>query len=133
MYLKFQGIPTDKDLQTYPSVHLTSPQEWDPSVLDYVHPKDNVEPSSTYDPTGKFQVDPTLDEFDEHINKFLSSTPQIASTHNLLVNKHTTLWGGTINFFPIKRHLKSWDSEGRFPHDPGGTIICQLIKYLKSS
>ena len=42
MYLKFQGIPTDKDLQTYPSVHLTSPQEWDPSVLDYVHPKDNL-------------------------------------------------------------------------------------------
>ena len=38
MYLKFQRIPTDKDLQTYPSVNLTSPQEWDPSVLDYVHP-----------------------------------------------------------------------------------------------
>ena len=39
MYLKFQGIPTDKDVQTYSAVHLTSPQEWDP--LDYVHPKDN--------------------------------------------------------------------------------------------
>ena len=38
MYLKFQDIPTDKDLLTYPSVHLTSPQEWDPSVLDYVYP-----------------------------------------------------------------------------------------------
>ena len=37
MYLKFQGIPTDKDLPTYPSVHLTSPQEWNPSVLDYEH------------------------------------------------------------------------------------------------
>ena len=49
MSLKFQGIPTDKDLQTYPSVHLTSPQKWDPSVLDYVHPKDNGEPKSTYD------------------------------------------------------------------------------------
>ena len=35
MYLKFQGIPTDNDIQTYPSVLLTSPQEWDPSVLDY--------------------------------------------------------------------------------------------------
>ena len=29
MYLKFHGISTDKDLQTYPSVHLTSTQEWD--------------------------------------------------------------------------------------------------------
>ena len=35
MYLELQGVPTDKDLQTYPSVHLTSPHEWDPSVLDY--------------------------------------------------------------------------------------------------
>ena len=54
MHLKFHGIPTDKDLQTYPSVHLTSPQEWDPSVLDYVHPKDNGEPNSTYDSIEKF-------------------------------------------------------------------------------
>ena len=109
MYLKFQGIPTDKDLQTYPSVHLTSPQEWDPSVLDYGHPKDNGEPSSTYDSTENFQVHTTFDEFDDYINKLLSITPQISSTHNLLVNKHTTLWGGTVDFFPMKRHLKSWD------------------------
>ena len=27
IYLKFQSIPTDKDLQTYPSVHLTSHPE----------------------------------------------------------------------------------------------------------
>ena len=39
MYLELQGIPTDKDLQTYPSVHLTSPHEWDPSILDYEHPE----------------------------------------------------------------------------------------------
>ena len=131
MYLKFQGIPTGMDLQTYPSVHLTSPQEWDPSVLDYVHPKDNGEPNSTYDSTEKFVVDPTFDEFDDYINKSLSITSQISSTHNLLVNIHITLWGGTVDFFPIKRHLKIWNPEDRFPHDPGGRIICQLIKYLK--
>ena len=39
MYLQLQGIPTDQDLQNYPSVHLTSPHEWDPSVLDYEHPE----------------------------------------------------------------------------------------------
>ena len=131
MYLKFQGIPTDMDLQTYPSVHLTSPQEWDPSVLDYVHPKDNGEPNLTYDSIEKFQVDPTFDEFDDYINKLLSITPQFSSTHNILVNKHNTLWGGTVNFFPMKRHLKSWDSQSRFPHDLGGSIFCQLIKYLQ--
>ena len=131
MHLKFQGIPTDKDLQTYPSVHVTSPQQWDPSVLDYVHPKDNGEPNSTYDSTKIFQVDPAFDEFDDYINKLLSITCQISSTHNLLVNKHTTLWGGTVHFFLKKRHLKCWNSESRFPHDPCGSIICQLIKYLQ--
>ena len=39
MYLQLQSIPTDQDLQNYPSVHLTSPHEWDPSVLDYEHPQ----------------------------------------------------------------------------------------------
>ena len=38
-----------------------------------------------------FQVNPIFDEFDDYINKLLSITPQISSTHNLLVNKHTTL------------------------------------------
>ena len=130
MYLKFQGIPTYMDLQTYPSFHLTSPQQWDPSVLDYVHPKDNGEPNSTYDSTEKFPVDPIFDEFDDYVNKLLSITPRISSTHNLLVNKHTTLWGGTVDFFPMKRHVKIWNPEDKFPHDPAGGIICQLIKYL---
>ena len=44
MYLELQGIPTDKDLQTYPSVHLTNPHEWDPCVLDYEHPENIGEP-----------------------------------------------------------------------------------------
>ena len=69
MYLKFQGIPTDMDLQTYPSVHLTSPEECNPSVLDYVHPRDNAEPNSTYDLIEKFQFNPNFDEFDDYINK----------------------------------------------------------------
>ena len=38
MYLSILGKPTDKDLERYPAVHLTGPQESDPSVLDYTHP-----------------------------------------------------------------------------------------------
>ena len=88
IYLTFQGIPTDKDLQTYPSVHLTSTQQWDPSVLDYGHPKDNGEPNSTYDSIEKFQVDPIFDEFDDYINILLTITPPMSPTHNLVVDKH---------------------------------------------
>ena len=47
MYLQLQGIPTDQDLQNYPSVHLTSPHGWDPSVFDYEHPENNGEPDWT--------------------------------------------------------------------------------------
>ena len=80
MDLKFQGIPTDKDLQTYRSVHLTSPEQWDPSVLEYVHPKDSGEPNSTYDSTEKFQVDPTFDGFDDYQQITFNYTPNFINS-----------------------------------------------------
>ena len=61
MYLELQGIPTDKDLQTYPSVHLTCPHEWDPSILDYEHPENTGEPDWTIDPNKNFQFDSNFD------------------------------------------------------------------------
>ena len=62
MYLELQGIPIDKDLQTYPSVHLTSPHEWDPSVMYYQHPDDNGEPDWAIDLNERFQFDPNFDD-----------------------------------------------------------------------
>ena len=94
MYLELQGVPTDKDLQTYPSVHLTSPHERDPSVLDYEHPENNGEPDWAIDATKNFQFDPNFDEFGDYVNRSLSiidtldKTPPISPIHNLLVNKH---------------------------------------------
>ena len=38
MFLELLGIARDKDLQNYLSVHLTSPHEWGPTVLDFEHP-----------------------------------------------------------------------------------------------
>ena len=91
MYLELVGITTGKDLQTYPSVHLT---RRDPSALDYEHPEDNGEPDWTNHLNERFQFDPNFDEFDDYVNRSLSildildDTPQISSTHNLLINKH---------------------------------------------
>ena len=73
MYLELHGIPTDRDLQTYPSVHLTSPHESDPSVLDYEHPQINGDPDWTIDPNEHFQFDPNFDEFGDFVNRALSS------------------------------------------------------------
>ena len=55
MYLQLQGIPTEQDIQNYPSVHLTSYHGWDPSVLDYEHPKNNGEPHWVIDHNENFQ------------------------------------------------------------------------------
>ena len=93
MYLQLQGIPTDRDLQNYPSVHLTSPHEWDPSVLDYEHPENNGEPDWAIDPNENFQFDPNFDEFGDYLNRSLSildildETPKISPIHNLLLKK----------------------------------------------
>ena len=62
MHLQLQCIPTDQDLQNYPSVHLTNPHEWDPSVLDYEHPQNNGE-SDCANPNENFEFDPYFDEF----------------------------------------------------------------------
>ena len=94
MYLDLQGISTNKDLQTYPSVHLTSPHEWDPSVLDYEHPEGNGEPDWAIDLNERFQFDPNFDDFGDYVNRslcildILDDRPQFSPTHNLLVNKH---------------------------------------------
>ena len=102
MYLKFEGIPTDKDLLIYPYVHLTSPQEWDPFVLDYVYTEDNGDLDWNNEPTENFQSDQKFDDFDDNVNKSLSITPQTSSNHGLLVNEHSTQWGVIFDFFPMK-------------------------------
>ena len=37
VYLDSLGIPTDNDLATYPHVVFTSPDEWNPDVMDHSH------------------------------------------------------------------------------------------------
>ena len=95
MYLELQGIPTDKDLQTYHSVHLTSSHEngihlyWTMSTQ-----RTKGEPDWAIDSNERFQFDPNFHEFGDDVNRSLSifdildDTPQISQTHHLLVNKH---------------------------------------------
>ena len=51
MYMSILGKPTDQDLDQYSHVLLTSPHEWDPSVLDYGHPNTHGYPSWAPDPS----------------------------------------------------------------------------------
>ena len=50
MYLSIMGKQTDEELVKYPSVHLVSIHEWDPSVLDYSHPVGDGEALWACDP-----------------------------------------------------------------------------------
>ena len=67
-YATSHGKPTDQDMDTYPHVFFTSPDEWDPSVLDHDPPYlDGLDHSQVPDqPFG----DPMFDaygDFNEHI------------------------------------------------------------------
>ena len=48
-YATSLGKPTDQDMDTYPHVFFTSPDEWDPSVLDHDPPHlDGLDPSQVH-------------------------------------------------------------------------------------
>ena len=73
-YATSLGRPTDQDMDTYPHVFFTSPDEWDPSVLDHDPPHlDGLDPSQVPDqPFG----DPMFDaygDFNERIIANLST------------------------------------------------------------
>ncbi|KAL7580429.1 hypothetical protein ACA910_004450 [Epithemia clementina (nom. ined.)] len=57
------GPPTDDDMDTYPLVFLTSPHEWDPSVLYYSHPEGPDNPDWAPDPD-------LIKTHDEHIDPY---------------------------------------------------------------
>ena len=61
MYLSIMGEPTDEELPEYPSKHLTSINECDPSVLDYSHPKGDGKPLWACDPQHLDLLDPNFD------------------------------------------------------------------------
>ena len=73
-YATSLGRPTDQDMDTYPHVFFTSPDEWDPSVLDHDPPHlDELDLSQVPDqPFG----DPMFDacgDFNKHIIANLST------------------------------------------------------------
>ena len=80
-YATSLGRPTDQDMDTYPHVFFTSPDEWDPSVLDHDPPHlDGLDPSQVPDqPFG----DPMFDaygDFNEciiaNLNILLDAPPE---------------------------------------------------------
>ena len=76
-YATSLGRPTDQDMDTYPHVFFTSPDEWDPSVPDHDPPHlDGLDPSQVPDqPIG----DPMFDAYGD-FNEHIKSTKQFINT-----------------------------------------------------
>ena len=70
-YATFLGKPTDQDMDTYPHVFFTSPDEWDPSVLDHDPPHlDGLDPSQVPDqPFG----DPMFDAYGDFNERIIAN------------------------------------------------------------
>ena len=106
-YATSLGRPTDHDMDSYPHVFFTSPDEWDPSVLDHDPPPlDGLDPSQVLDqPFG----DPMFDaygDFNERIianlNILLDAPPEDCRSYT--ANLHQSLsqepdWNALRPFF----------------------------------
>ena len=70
-YATSLGRPTDQDMDTYPHVFFTSPDEWDPSVLDHDPPPlDGLDPSQVPDqPFG----DPMFDAYGDFNERIIAN------------------------------------------------------------
>ncbi len=78
MYLNLIGKPTDDDLKTYPSVHLTSIHEWDPTVLDYSHPEESSNPSWADNSEDRDLFDPDFDIFGDYNHRSINTLITLA-------------------------------------------------------
>ena len=140
MYMSILGKPTDQDLDQYPHVLLTSPHEWDPSLLDSSHPNTHGYPSWAPHPSVRDQHDPRIDNCGHihhrtvHTLSILSDKPNIFVKENdqqpttIDYNKldpyfgwvnadtikktfeNSTQWAISSTRFPMRKHFKS-----RFP------------------
>ena len=70
-YATSLGRPTDQDMDAYPHVFFTSPDEWDPSVLDHdPRPLDRLDPSQVLDqPFG----DPMFDAYGDFNERIIAN------------------------------------------------------------
>ena len=106
-YATSLGRPTDHDMDSYPHVFFTSPDEWDPSVLDHDPPPlDGLDPSQVLDqPFG----DPMFDaygDFNERIianlNILLDAPPEDCRSYTANLHQSSSQepdWNALRPFF----------------------------------
>ena len=119
-YATSLGRPTDLDMDTYPHVFFTSPDEWDPSVLNHDPPHpDGLDPSQVPDqPFGDPMFD-TCGDFNRHI---------IANLNTLLDAPPGDCWSYTeiSSFFTANLHQSS-------PQEPDWNALRPFFAWTSTS
>ena len=113
-YATSLGKTTDQDMDTYPHVFFTSPDEWDPSVLDHDPPHlDGLDPSQVPDqPFG----DPMFDAYGDFNDRIIANL-------NILLDAPPEVYGSytaTSSVSTAKLHQGS-------PQEPDWHALCPFF------
>ena len=119
-YATSLGRPTDQDMDTYPHVFFTSPDEWDPSILDHDPPHlDGLDPSQV--PDQSFG-DPMFDAYGDlneriiaNLNTLLDAPPEDCGSYTEI-----------SSVFTAHLHQSS-------PQEPDRNALCPFFAWTSPS
>ena len=104
VYLDSLGIPTDNDLATYPHVVFTSPDEWNPDVMDHSHSSNPDTHSDWMDLVNPDPIDRDFSATGDYVHR-VNLVSQILTLH-----QQTNL-AGAVDFQHSRYHQQSLKSE----------------------
>ena len=119
-YATSLGRPTDQDMDTYPHVFFTSPDEWDPSVLDHDPPHlDGLDPSQVPDqPFG----DPMFDAYGDFNERIIANLNTLLDAPPGDCGSYTEI----SSVFTSNLHQTS-------PQEPDWNALCPLFAWTSPS
>ena len=98
----YPHAPTDQDMALYPHVLFTSPEEWDPSVLDHEYNDDEAQSWSFNDPDSFYE-----DHLFDNLNTLLDIPSNTGSYHG-----HSLIPSLTCHLHQSSSQDPDWDSSG---------------------
>ena len=119
-YATSLGRPTDQDMDTYPHVFFTSPDEWDPSVLDHDPPHlDGLDPSQVSDqPFG----DPMFDAYGDFNERIIANLNILLDAPPGDCGSYTS----TSSVSTVNLHQSS-------PQEPDWNALCPFFAWTSPS
>ena len=119
-YATSLGRPTDQDMDTYPHVFFTSPDEWDPSVLDHDPPHlDGLDPSQV--PDQPFS-DPMFDAYGDFNERIIADLNTLLDAPPADCGSYTEI----SSIFTANLHQSS-------PQEPDWNTLCPFFAWTSPS